>query len=1778
MSNFDLMNGFEGPTVMDRSIQTARDFLNNFADDREFETKIAIAFGNDFDSAALETLRQQWKSGNFTGLPIQSAAAISGANGAFAKDTNTVYLSQDYLARNAGNYSAIATVILEEIGHFVDTRINQIDAPGDEGEIFAYLAQGQSIDEQKLLQLKTQNDAITIDIDGQIIPAEAATNPEDNLGLLTSSIKPLLDNIKSAINAQVLNNLPLLGNLDLKNYADQFITNNVEQKILDELNQETNKTVTSVQKALFEALGPTSQGGLGLLQDFDGDGQIQINDIKTPTDANSIAFNFKIGESFNPNISFAENLGLPNLGFNLKGGITPDLGFGLTVGFGVDNTTGADAFFVDTSTTGEFQAGLNAKLVNASNQPLELDGTLGFLKLKATDNGSNLKSNFSADLTSTLADANGRVKFSDLSSIGIAPNPKLTANADLKLKLNTGLDNGVLPSINSDFNLLGWQYDSTNPLTPAPTIEFKKVQLDLGSFVKNFAGTIVKDIQTVTQPFNPIISTLKEPLPVIGSSLLDLASALAEIGKGTVDPDTVKFIGQLADIVDLINKIPTNPDNVKIDLGDFNLGGTDVRSTPVSGVDPNPIPSLLPVAAAPPSFGNLAPFFDAIENSKNGLADQLKFPLIDDAKAAVKLLLGNSNVDLFTYQTPRLGFNFNLDLPPIPVFGPIVLKFGGSAGAGAQLKFGFDTKGLNDFKAGGFNNPEQIFDGFFASRPDVGNNLSLSGEINAAAGVSVGIADIAVGGGIGLTIGLDVTNPNPSVLPPEKFKVRGSTIASTSPLCLFEPSGALSAIIFASMTLDFGFFSFTKRFNLADINLIDFTANTGGCDGPLDSHFDVNDPEPDPKMQALLAGQGVIDRKGTGNGDVITVTHTQDGSARVDGKVVLTGLDPEPKTYENVKLIVINGGNGNDQIKFVDIVASGQLNGGTGDDVLIGGKGYDFLGGGAGNDNLDGAGGTNTAVYGDAPAGVLVNLATGIANDGYGTVDTLTRIQNVEGSRFNDVLIANLSGSVLDAGAGDDQLIGNNGNDVMLGGAGADAMDGKAGTDTTTYISSQAPVYVNLSNQDIALISPVDGVFVGLLANRGFGGDAEGDEIFNVENVQGSVYDDVLVAGDTSVNVDGFLGNDLIVAAPNAQILDGGQGFDWISYSLSTAAVNVSLATGNGFGGYAQGDQLKFVKDKDGNNTPDNSFENLEGSDFSDILTGDRQNNIIRGLAGNDNISGLEGDDVLIGGLGADVLSGGANSSPLRADLTVWNVRSRLPGGGDTASYQDSSDFVVVNLLAGIGFNADAEGDTFSGIENLIGSNFADNLIGDFGNNDINPGLSNGGTDIINGFFGRDRLTLDYSFNDFGTGITGGFQNTVAGSGFISRNTSDDSSIQDAVSFTNIERLFVTGTIQNDQIIGGADSDVLLPGAGNDFVNGGGGIDLLDGNDGIDTLSDNLSDKTENIVLISTDITKENPNQVLSLADGTLITKFEVFKDIKTGSGNDQLTQLDRVNNNFSTDGGTDTVNPGLGFDTVDGGVGGQVIYIPGIGFITLPDNDLLILDYSVQDTGSEMVMSVSPQQKSGFAFRSIDPNNIEAPLLDAVNFQNFERYQVTGTIKDDFVEVGDGNDTANGGAGNDNLLGNRGNDLLAGGEGNDILTATNNTNYGGSGFGNDNPPNFPKDIDTLTGGAGADLFVLGDSLNGYYENANYNDYALITDFNPAEGDVIQLQNLQNCGFQYFIGESSGNLPSGTAIYVSSSDPEFPELIAIVQGATNLSFAGNPSYFSFVGEPCPIIK
>jgi Ca2+-binding RTX toxin-like protein len=134
------------------------------------------------------------------------------------------------------------------------------------------------------------------------------------------------------------------------------------------------------------------------------------------------------------------------------------------------------------------------------------------------------------------------------------------------------------------------------------------------------------------------------------------------------------------------------------------------------------------------------------------------------------------------------------------------------------------------------------------------------------------------------------------------------------------------------------------------------------------------------------------------------------------------------------------------------------------------------------------------------------------------------------------------------------------------------------------------------------------------------------------------------------------------------------------------------------------------------------SIENLTGSQYRDVLSGNAGSNVIDGGAG---------DDVLIGWQGADVLVGGS--------------------GLDTASYLNSAAGVSANL-AGPGANTgDAAGDTYLSIENLIGTRFDDRLVGsdsdnrltgDAGNDVLigRAGLQGAGDDLLDGGTGYDRL------------------------------------------------------------------------------------------------------------------------------------------------------------------------------------------------------------------------------------------------------------------------------------------------------------------------------------------------------------------------------------------------------------------------------------------------------
>jgi Ca2+-binding RTX toxin-like protein len=74
-----------------------------------------------------------------------------------------------------------------------------------------------------------------------------------------------------------------------------------------------------------------------------------------------------------------------------------------------------------------------------------------------------------------------------------------------------------------------------------------------------------------------------------------------------------------------------------------------------------------------------------------------------------------------------------------------------------------------------------------------------------------------------------------------------------------------------------------------------------------------------------------------------------------------------------------------------------------------------------------------------------------------------------------------------------------------------------------------------------------------------------------------------------------------------------------------------------------------------------------------------------------------------------------------------------------------------------------------------------------------------------------------------------------------------------------------------------------------------------------------------------------NPSTSITLADGTTINNFEIFTNLRTGSGADTIAYTTRADDTVATNGGNDTINAGLGRDNVDGGA----------------DSDLLIIDYS---------------------------------------------------------------------------------------------------------------------------------------------------------------------------------------------------------------------------------------
>ncbi len=645
-------------------------------------------------------------------------------------------------------------------------------------------------------------------------------------------------------------------------------------------------------------------------------------------------------------------------------------------------------------------------------------------------------------------------------------------------------------------------------------------------------------------------------------------------------------------------------------------------------------------------------------------------------------------------------------------------------------------------------------------------------------------------------------------------------------------------------------------------------------------------------------------------------------------------------------MAVINGNNDNNALTGTG--SADTINGFGGSDWLIGGTGADHLNGGDGND---------IATYTDSTAAVLISLTSGLGAGGEAEGDIFNSIERLGGSSHNDTLIGNAAAN---------ELRGMNGDDILEGAAGADAIYGdyfdgtthsNSGTDTASYYSSSATVVVNLTT------------------GTGSGGDAAGDTLWDIENLTGSSHNDQLI-GNTGANVlDGGAGSDWLIGGAGADRLIGGDGNDIVTYTDSTAAVLVSLTSGLGAGGEAEGDTLSGV-------------ERLGGSSHNDTLIGDAAANELRGM---------NGDDILEGAAGADAIYG-----------DYFDGTTHSNSGTDTASYYSSSATVVVNLTTGTGSGGDAAGDTLWDIENLTGSSHNDQLIGNTGANVLDGGA---GSDWLIGGAGADRLIGGdgndiVTYTDSTAAVLVSLTSGLGAGGEAEGDT-----------LSGVERL--GGSSHNDTLIGDAAANELRGMNGDDILEGAAGADAIYGDYFDGTTHSNSGIDTASYYSSSASVVVNLTTGTGSGGDAAGDTLWDI-ENLTGSSHNDSLTGNGGANVLDGLDGadvlegldGADALQGGAGDDVLRGGAGADRLD-GGAGIDTA--------SYFTSSTG--IAVSLLTGKGSGGEAQGDTLAGIET---------------LSGSQGNDGLEGDAGANTLQGWGGNDALVGGAGKDILTGGAGAD--------------------------------------------------------------------------------------------------------------------------------------------
>ncbi|WBS03492.1 calcium-binding protein [Pseudoduganella sp. SL102] len=715
---------------------------------------------------------------------------------------------------------------------------------------------------------------------------------------------------------------------------------------------------------------------------------------------------------------------------------------------------------------------------------------------------------------------------------------------------------------------------------------------------------------------------------------------------------------------------------------------------------------------------------------------------------------------------------------------------------------------------------------------------------------------------------------------------------------------------------------------------------------------------------------------------------------------------------------------------FVNVASIGNdtLTGTSGNDTIDGMAGIDEMSGGQGNDTyvVDQAGDKVIEAAAEGRDTVQVAMEKGTYALGANVEDakiTSTGLVNLTGNALANLLTGNDAVNTLVGGAGDDTLVGGMGNDVLTGGAGNDTYHVDAAGDKITELVNEGTDTVITTLGTYTLAADVE--------NLTYSGAA-------AFSANGNALDNVITGGKGNDTVNGAGGTDTYVVTGN-----------YASYVRSRPnAGDVVLTKGSQKITLRNFEKVQFA---DGVKTMAELFLNIVS-------------------AGNDTLVGTDGNDTLDGKGGADLLTGGKGD-----DLYV------VDSGGDTIVElaNEGRDTVHVSLLGGtylLGANVE-DAKVVSGNTLGLAGNALANLL--TGNAAANTLTGNAGNDTLDGGRGADSLLGGVGDDTYHVDVAGDKVIELAGEG-------RDTIVTSLAKFTlatHFENLVYNGT-------------ALFSGTGNALDNEmaiGGSSGTLDGGEGTDTFV---------AAGAFADYARQRPNATeLVLVKGNQKITLKNIEQARFTDGVKTLAELNQnvaspANDTLAGTDGNDALDGLAGADRLVGGKGNDVYTVDNAG-------DTVI---ELADEGVDTVNIAIAAKMTYMLAEHVE--NATITSTTAIN--------VTGNAANNTLT---GNATANilaGGGGNDTLIGGKGNDTLAGGDGDDIYSvdATGDvlteTASGGrdivqataskytlaanvedlfyvgtslfTGIGNalDNVMEGGAFNDKLTGGQGADTFVIG--------------------------------------------------------------------------------------------------